>query len=68
MGSFIEQLQDKEQMVEIRRKAAHALGQIGDPASVTVLVQALKDNRGEVRAAAASALVQIGPSTVSELI
>ena len=51
MGSFIEQLQNKEEIVEARRKAAYALGQIGDPASITVLVQALQDERGEVRAA-----------------
>lgn len=68
IGSFIEQLQNKKEIVEVRRKAAYALGQIGDPASVTVLVQSLKDERGEVRAAAASALVRIGSLAVPKLI
>ena len=68
IGSFIKQLQDKKEIVEVRRKAAYALGQIGDPPSVTALVQALKDERGEVRAAAASALVRIGSLTVPNLI
>ena len=67
-GSFIEQLQNKKEIVEVRRKAAYALGQIGDPAAITVLVQSLKDERGEVRAAAASALVRMGSLTVPELI
>ena len=68
IGSLIEQLQDKEEIVEVRRKAAYALGQIGDRTSVTVLVQALPDDRGEVRAAAASALVRIGSLAVPKLI
>ena len=68
IGSFIAQLQNKEEIAEVRRKAAYALGQIGDPASVTVLIQALKDDRGEIRAAAAAALVRIGSPAVPELI
>ena len=68
IGSFIEQLQNKEEIVEVRRNAAYALGQIGDPTSITVLVRSLKDEHGEVRAAAASALVRIGSPTVPALI
>ena len=67
IGSFIEQLQNKEEIVEVRRKAAYVLGQIGDPASITVLVKSLQDERGEIRAAAAAALVRIGSPTVPEL-
>jgi HEAT repeat protein len=40
--------------------AAEALGQIGDPQATPALIQALRDEKGEVRRAAAQALEKIG--------
>jgi HEAT repeat protein len=47
--------------------AIKALGQIGDPRAVGPLIVALKDQNGDVRDAAAKALVQIGAPAVEPL-
>jgi HEAT repeat protein len=43
----------------VRRGAAAALGEIGDPGSVDALIEALDDGREEVRQAAREALGSI---------
>ncbi|MFQ5859145.1 MAG: HEAT repeat domain-containing protein [Anaerolineae bacterium] len=59
-------LHDKDRFV--RRAAAWALGQLGDPSAVSALRAALQDKDEDVRRAAARALGQLGdPSAVSAL-
>jgi HEAT repeat protein len=50
----------KDEDWRIRRAAAEALGQIGDPQATPALIQALRDEDFWVRRAAAEALGQIG--------
>lgn len=52
----------------LRRAAACALGEIGDPASVTVLLRAAKDDDGGVSHEACLALQKIGPAALAPLI
>lgn len=53
---------------KVRRNAARALGQIGDPRAVEPLSAALKDKEHDVVRAAVGALGQIGPCAVRSLI
>jgi len=53
----------------VRRRAARALGQLGDPSAVEPLINALKDKSSRVRVSATEALVKIGdPHAVEPLI
>jgi HEAT repeat protein len=55
--------------MKVRRAAAWALGQIGDPQATPALIQALQDEEWVVRQAAARALEQIGdPQATPALI
>jgi hypothetical protein len=47
----------------VRRDAAEALGQIGDPGAVVALIDALRDDNSSVRQAAAEALGRIGDAS-----
>jgi energy-coupling factor transporter ATP-binding protein EcfA2 len=59
----------KDEDWRIRRAAAEALGQIGDPQATPALIQALQDEEWLVRQAAAEALGQIGdPQATPALI
>ena len=52
----------------VRKAAAEALGQIGDPRAVERLATALKDRDGDVGKAAAEALGRIGDPGVVEVL
>src|SRR5674476_493575 len=52
---------------DVRKAAAEALGQIGDPGAVEVLAARLKDSNGSVRKVAVEALVKTGVSAVDAL-
>jgi HEAT repeat protein len=60
----------KRREVWLRRDAALALGEVGDPRSTDVLVEALKDKNKDVRSAAAEALGKMGghPGAVEDLL
>src|ERR1035437_8186047 len=51
----------------VRKAAAEALGQIGDPRAVERLATRLKDSNGSVRKVAVEALVKTGASAVDAL-
>jgi len=64
---LIAALKDKDR--DVRKKAAEALGKLGDGRAVESLIAALKDKNGHIRAAAAEALGRIGGnSAVKPLI
>ena len=58
----------KDEDSSVRRKAAEALGEIGDERAVEPLINALKDEDSFVRWEAAEALVKIGEPAVEPLI
>ncbi len=64
--ALIQALPNKNRWV--RRAAAEALGEIGDPQAVPALVQALRDEDEDVRREAAWALGKIGASAVPALV
>jgi HEAT repeat protein len=56
-----------DESVEVRKKAAEALGELGDPRAVEPLAKALKDDESvEVREEAAEALGELGDSRAVE--
>lgn len=63
---LIERLSDEHK--DIRARAAHALGMIGDPSCCTNLIEALQDKEWPVRAMAAKALGRIkAPEAIEQL-
>jgi len=53
---------------DVRRCAAIALGEIGDPRAIAPLCEALQDFYGEIRDAASDALVKIGEPAILSLL
>ena len=56
----------KDEDAEVRRRAAEALGKIGDRRAVELLIEALRDGNPMVRIAAAEALGKIGDKRAVE--
>jgi HEAT repeat protein len=59
-------LQDAD--MDVRRQAAVALGEIGDPRAVELLINTLQDSDNVVRILAASALRRIGTPEALEAV
>jgi HEAT repeat protein len=67
LHALVQMLSDKDW--QVRREAAWALGEIGDPKAVPFLIRSLRDKDKYVRRAAAWALGKIGdPQVVPALI